>query len=182
MAGFGAGSEEPEKCWLRHGKPWEPRQNAVFGNRREPWQAVVTVYQRTPRQNPGAASTVCEPVASVYTEHRQSANDALHSERTTMSTKLTCTAQHPETGICTFVYVNGTRILNFTASFAEIDTWCKNAVTMMEMCDAPFPTGPGIFDHPVISFALYSLVMQLGGNEELVGAELSMTANQKVSA
>ena len=30
---------------------------------------------------------MCEPVASVYTEHRQSANDALHSERTTMQTK-----------------------------------------------------------------------------------------------
>ena len=47
------------------------------------------------------------------------------------------------------------------------------------MMDAPFKTGPGIFDHPVISFALFSLNMMLGGNEELVGAEYAITAKVK---
>lgn len=99
-----------------------------------------------------------------------------------MSAKLTCTAKHPETGICTFVHELDGRVLNFTASFEEIESWWKSCTTLDQMTDAPFPTGPGIFDHPVISFALYSMVMMIGGQEDLVGAEYSVVAPKKVSA
>lgn len=97
-----------------------------------------------------------------------------------MTTKLTCTAQHPETGVLTFVYECGGRIINFTCTAEELEVWTKSASNVTEMCDAPFKTGPGIFDHPIMSFALYSLYMQIGGNEELVGAELNITAPMKV--
>lgn len=96
-----------------------------------------------------------------------------------MSAKLTCTAKHPETGVCTFVYECGGRIVNFTAPFEELESWWKSCATLDQMTDAPFKTGPGIFDHPIISFVLYSMVMMVGGDEELVGAEYSVTAPKK---
>lgn len=99
-----------------------------------------------------------------------------------MSAKLTCKAKDPETGICTFDYQCDRRVVTFYAPFEELESWWKSCKTIDEMTDAPFKTGPGIFDHPVISFALFSLVMMIGGNEELVGAEFNVTAPNKVQA
>lgn len=100
-----------------------------------------------------------------------------------MSLKLKCTGKDQNevhTFVCTGVAYEG-REFTFAVPFAELEAWSKKATTMIEMMDAPFNTGPGIFDHPIASFALYSMVMSLGGNEELVGAELSLTANKKVT-
>lgn len=102
-----------------------------------------------------------------------------------MSAKIICKSKDPETGVCTFVYSQSTpsdknRVVEFTAPYAELETWFKSASTIEDMTDAPFKTGPGIFDHPVISFCLFSLVMMVGGNEDLVGAEFNVTATRKV--
>ena len=97
-----------------------------------------------------------------------------------MSAKLICKAKDPETGVCTFEYQCDRRVITFTAPFEELETRWKGCKTIDEMTDAPFKTGPGIFDHPVISFCLFSLVMMIGGNEDLVGAEYTVTANEKV--
>ncbi len=98
-----------------------------------------------------------------------------------MSAKLTCKSKDPETGVCTFTfeYPGDKRVITFSAPFEEIENWWKGCKTIDQMMDAPFKTGPGIFDHPVISFALFSLSMMLGGNEELVGAEYAITAKVK---
>ena len=97
-----------------------------------------------------------------------------------MSAKLICRAKDAETGICTFDYTSNGRTITFYPEFEELESWWKSCTTLAEMLDASFKTGPGIFDHPVLSFALYSLVMMIGGNEELVGAEYTVTAPQEV--
>lgn len=97
-----------------------------------------------------------------------------------MTAKLTCKARDPETGVLTFEYTCDRRIITFTAPVEEMESWWKACKTVDDMTDAPFKTGPGIFDHPVISFALFSLNMMIGGNEEMVGAEFSVNANTKV--
>ena len=95
-----------------------------------------------------------------------------------MSLKLKCTGRD-EKGVLTFVctgvgYPN--REFTFTAAETAVDDWSKKAVTMVDMCDAPFQTGPGIFDQPITCFALYALVMSIAGDEDLVGAEYVINA------
>lgn len=116
----------------------------------------------------------------MYTDEAHT--DASQHEINSMSAKLTCKAKDAETGICTFDYTCDSRVITFYAEFEELETWWKGCKTIDEMTDAPFKTGPGIFDHPVISFALFSLVMMIGGNEDLVGAEYNVTAPKKVQA